>query len=123
MKPEALDATLAALEAEGHLGRVKFIYTVCEHSNPSGISLAEDRRGALVALARKWSTTHRIFVLEDAAYRGLSFGKAEPPSVWSHDPEGDTVVLARTFSKTFSPGLKTGYGGPAGRGSSSRFSG
>jgi 2-aminoadipate transaminase len=34
----------------------------------------------------------------------------EPPSVWSHDALGDTVILARTFSKTFSPGLKVGYG-------------
>lgn len=107
---DALDATLAALEAEGQLGRVKLIYTVSEHSNPSGISLAAERRGPLVALARKWSRGHRIFVLEDSAYRGLTYDGAEPPSVWGHDPEGDTVVLARTFSKTFSPGLKTGYG-------------
>ena len=49
-------------------------------------------------------------MLEDAAYRGLSFGAAEPPSLWSLDHEGDTVILARTFSKTLSPGLKIGYG-------------
>ena len=109
LKPEALDATLAALDADGHLARVKLIYTVSEHSNPSGISLAESRRATLVALARRWSTTQRIFVLEDSAYRGLTYDGTEPPSVWSHDPEGDTVILARTFSKTFSPGLKTGY--------------
>src|SRR6185437_10457199 len=52
----------------------------------------------------------RIFVLEDSAYRGLTFDGDEPPSVWRHDEAGDTVILARTFSKTFSPGLKTGYG-------------
>ena len=49
-------------------------------------------------------------MLEDAAYRGLSFGASEPPSLWSLDREGETVILARTFSKTFSPGLKIGYG-------------
>src|SRR6185312_10985741 len=98
------------LEAEGQLERVKFIYTIPEHANPSGISLAADRRGPLVDLARRWSRDHRIFVLEDAAYRGLSFGAGEPPSVWSQDREGDTVIMARTFSKTFSPGLKVGYG-------------
>ena len=102
--------TLERLEAEGQLERVKLIYTIPEHANPTGISLAADRRGPLVELARRWSKTHRIFVLEDAAYRGLSFGAAEPPSVWSHDREGDTVILARTFSKTLSPGLKIGYG-------------
>jgi 2-aminoadipate transaminase len=108
--PEALDHTLGRIAAEGQLGRVKLIYTVSEHSNPSGISLAASRRGPLVAIARKWSTTHRIFVLEDSAYRGLTYDGKEPPSVWGHDAEGDTVILARTFSKTFSPGLKTGYG-------------
>ncbi len=107
---DVLEATLEDLEARGELERVKMIYTIPEHANPTGISLAAERRGPLVELARRWSKSHRIFVLEDAAYRGLSFGAAEPPSVWSHDPEGDTVILARTFSKTLSPGLKLGYG-------------
>ncbi|HMB05135.1 MAG TPA: PLP-dependent aminotransferase family protein [Isosphaeraceae bacterium] len=110
LRPDALDATLAELEAQGQLDRVKLLYTVTEHANPTGISLAPERRGPLVALVRRWSKRHRIFVLEDAAYRGLSFGAVEPPSVWRQDPEGDTVIHARTFSKTFSPGLKTGYG-------------
>ncbi len=110
LRLDSLNTTLEKLEEEGLLGRVKFIYTVSEHSNPSGISLECDRRGPLVALARKWSTLHRIFILEDSAYRGLTYDGVEPPSVWHHDPEGDTVILARTFSKTFSPGLKTGYG-------------
>ncbi|HEU5115036.1 MAG TPA: PLP-dependent aminotransferase family protein, partial [Isosphaeraceae bacterium] len=35
---------------------------------------------------------------------------SEPPSLWSLDEAADTVILARTFSKTFSPGLKIGYG-------------
>ena len=61
-------------------------------------------------LVRRWSKRQRIYILEDAAYRGLTFDEADPPSVWRHDPTGDTVILARTFSKTFSPGLKTGYG-------------
>ncbi len=110
MKLDALEATLAGLEVRGELGRVKLIYTVSEHSNPSGISLAEDRRGPLVELARRWSRRGRILVLEDAAYRGLNYQGDEPSSVWRHDPEGETVILARTFSKTFSPGMKLGFG-------------
>jgi 2-aminoadipate transaminase len=110
LRLDELEATLERLEAEGQLERVKLIYTIPEHANPSGISLAADRRGPLVDVARRWSRKRRIFVLEDAAYRGLSFGAGEPPSVWSHDREGETVILARTFSKTFSPGLKIGYG-------------
>jgi 2-aminoadipate transaminase len=110
LRLDALEATLGRLEAEGQLERVKLIYSIPEHANPTGISLAADRRGPLVELAKRWSKRQRIFVLEDAAYRGLSFGAAEPPSLWSHDRDGDTVILARTFSKTFSPGLKIGYG-------------
>ncbi|WP_435005907.1 PLP-dependent aminotransferase family protein [Tundrisphaera lichenicola] len=110
MKLDDLEATLAGLEARGELDRVKLIYTVTEHSNPSGISLADDRRGALVELARRWSKRTRIHVLEDAAYRGLNYEGDEPTSVWRHDPEGETVILGRTFSKTFSPGIKLGFG-------------
>jgi 2-aminoadipate transaminase len=107
---DRLDATLAHLERRGELERVKLIYTIPEHANPTGISLARERRRPLLEVARRWSKRHRIFVLEDAAYRGLSFGPNEPPSLWSLDPEGETVILARTFSKTLSPGLKTGFG-------------
>jgi len=110
MRLDALEATLAELDSQGDLGRVKLIYTVSEHSNPSGISLAEDRRGPLVEIARRWSTQGHIYVLEDAAYRGLNYEGDEPRSVWRHDPEGETVILARTFSKTFSPGIKLGFG-------------
>ena len=110
MRIDSLDDTLADLDARGLLDRVKLIYTVSEHSNPTGLSLAADRRPAMVATVEKWSKRHRIFILEDAAYRGLTFGDAEPPSIWSHDHSGETVILARTFSKTFSPGMKTGYG-------------
>jgi 2-aminoadipate transaminase len=107
---DELEAALARLEQAGALEQVKMIYTIPEHANPTGISLAADRRRPLVEVARRWSRTQRIFVLEDAAYRGLSFEQREPPSVWSHDAEGETVILAGTFSKTLSPGLKTGYG-------------
>jgi len=110
MRLDDLESTLADLESQGELGRVKMIYTVSEHSNPSGISLAEDRRRPLVALARRWSKRNPIYVLEDAAYRGLNFERDEPSSVWRHDPEGETVIYARTFSKTFSPGIKLGFG-------------
>ena len=103
-----LEHALERLEREGRLDRLKLIYTVSEHGNPTGLSLAGDRRGKLVEIARKWSKKHDILILEDAAYRNLNFEGSEPPSVWSLDP--DRVILARTFSKTFSPGLKTGYG-------------
>ena len=112
LRIDALDRTLARIQSEGQLDRVKFIYTIPEHANPTGISLAAERRRPLVELVRRWSiaANRRIFLLEDAAYHGLSYGTQEPQSLWSLDPDGETVILARTFSKTFSPGVKIGYG-------------
>lgn len=110
LRIDALEATLADLEAKGQLDCVKLIYTISMHSNPTGLSLDPDRRPALIALAKRWSKRRRIYVLEDAAYRGLTFDGPESPSVWSHDPDGQTVIHARTFSKTFSPGLRLGFG-------------
>jgi 2-aminoadipate transaminase len=112
LRIDALEQALSQIHRSGMLDRVKLIYTIPEHANPTGISLAAERRKSLVELARRWSVTanNRIFVLEDAAYHGLSYGVQEPPSLWSLDAEGDTVILARTFSKTFSPGIKIGYG-------------
>ncbi len=111
MRLDALEAALEEIEARGELDRVKLIYTISEHSNPTGLSLAEDRRPALVELARRWSKRRTIYVLEDAAYRGLSYADhPEPQSVWARDDAGETVILARTFSKTYSPGMKTGFG-------------
>ena len=110
LRLDRLEATLSSLEKEGELNRVKMIYTIPEHANPTGISLAAERRQPLLDLVRRWSKKQHIFVLEDAAYRGLSFGASEPPSLWSLDGEAETVILARTFSKTLSPGLKTGFG-------------
>ncbi len=108
LRINALERTLAGLQADGQLDRVKLIYTIPEHANPTGISLAAERRGPLVELVRRWSIAagRRIFLLEDAAYHGLSYGTQEPRSLWSLDTDAETVILARTFSKTFSPGVK-----------------
>jgi len=110
LRIDSLQQRLKELEARGELHRVKLIYTVSEHSNPTGISLAAERRQQLVELTRAWSRSHQIFILEDSAYRGLTYEGAELPSVWSFDTTRETVILARTFSKTFSPGLKCGFG-------------
>lgn len=110
MRLDSLEEALAEIESRGQLDKVKLVYTITEHSNPSGLCLAADRRAGLVALVNKWSKRQQIFILEDSAYRGLTYDGIEPPSVWRHDPEARCVILARTFSKTYSPGLKVGYG-------------
>jgi 2-aminoadipate transaminase len=108
--PEALDEQLARLDRAGGLPRVKAIYVVTYFDNPSNVTLAKERRGPLVEVARRWSKHHRIYVLEDAAYRQLRYEGDDLPSLQAYDPEGETVVLTDTFSKSFSPGIRVGWG-------------
>ncbi len=110
IKSNALETELARLNAAGELSRVKLIYLVSYYENPSGVSLAAQRRKEIVEIARRWSRDQRLFVLEDAAYRELRYDGEDLPSVWGCDETRDTVILAQTFSKSFSPGVRVGYG-------------
>lgn len=107
---EALADQLAQLEEAGELDRVKLIYLVSSFENPSGVTLASDRRRRAVDIAREYSKQHRILILEDAAYRELRYDGSDEPSIWSYDTNHEFVILAQTFSKSFSPGVRVSYG-------------
>jgi 2-aminoadipate transaminase len=97
------------LEANLSAGlRPKLVYTIPDHQNPAGVSLAADRRERLVELARR----HDLLLVEDVAYRELNFDAEPLPSLWSLAP--DSVVQTGTTSKTFFPGVRLGWAaGPA----------
>jgi 2-aminoadipate transaminase len=99
---EALEARLA-----GGL-RPKLAYVIPEFQNPSGRTLSLERRHALIELCRRYG----VLILEDVAYREISFDGGALPSLWSLAP--DVVVQAGTFSKIFCPGVRLGWAaGPA----------
>ncbi len=110
MLPESLEATLQQLHGVGVLPRVKAIYLVPYFDNPSGITMPLERRARIVELAKRWSLCHPIHVIADEAYRDLSYDGVKVPSTVTVDDEGDTVILAGTFSKSFSPGIRVGWG-------------
>jgi 2-aminoadipate transaminase len=88
--------------------RPKLLYVIPDHQNPTGLSLAADRRAELVDLCRR----HGVLVVEDVAYRNLAFDGTASPSLWSLGP--DVVVQIGTFSKIFVPGVRLGWAiGPA----------
>src|SRR5436190_4596264 len=94
--------------AIGRHGRPKLLYTIPDHQNPTGVSMASERRQGLVDLARR----HGFLIVEDVAYRELGFDDDRPPSLWTIGP--DVVVQSGTFSKTFFPGVRLGWAaGPA----------
>jgi 2-aminoadipate transaminase len=84
--------------------RPKILYTIPDFQNPSGLSMTLQRRQDLVALARRYG----FLIVEDVAYRELSFVHTPPPSLWTLAP--DVVLQAGTFSKIFCPGFRLGWG-------------
>jgi 2-aminoadipate transaminase len=110
MITDALAELLSRLEKSGEINRLRLLYTCDYFQNPSGRTLSLPRRQHLLELARKFSRRHRIFILEDAAYRELRYDGPDLPSIKSFDAGNDHVILAMTFSKPLAPGLKTGYG-------------
>jgi 2-aminoadipate transaminase len=84
--------------------RPKFLYTIPNFQNPSGVTLSAPRRAALAQIAAE----HQLIVLEDDPYGKLRYaGEAIPPV--KHWDEAGVVAYASTFSKTIAPGLRLGW--------------
>lgn len=109
MVVEEVDKLLHRLELRGLLPRVKAIYCQSYFQNPTGLTLGLSRRSRLVDIARKYSKTHRLLVIEDAAYRELRYEGKDLPSLKSFDLDNRFVISCYTFDKPFAAGLKTGY--------------
>lgn len=103
MLTDALENALAARRAEGK-APPKFIYNVADFHNPSGATMPEDRRRALVELARR----EGIAVIEDTPYRRVRFEGGAVPTLKALD-DGETVIHLGTFSKLVAPGLRIGW--------------
>jgi DNA-binding transcriptional MocR family regulator len=84
--------------------RARLLYLVPTFNNPTGATLATERRRALVDLAVHEGLT----IVEDDVYRELAYDGPPPPSLWSLAPPG-TVVRLGSFSKTLAPGLRLGW--------------
>jgi len=103
MDDDGLD--LDALEAELRRGGdISFLYTIPTFQNPSGRSLAADRRRRLVELARE----HDLDVLEDDPYGLVRYEGAALPRLHELDG-GERVTFTSSFSKTVAPGLRVGW--------------
>jgi len=84
--------------------RVKFIYTIPEFQNPTGVTLSLDRRRRLIELAN----AHDVIVLEDSPYRRIRFTGDTLPTLKSLDTQGRVIHLG-SFSKVLVPGLRVGW--------------
>ena len=108
--PEALESSLARLEAQGDLPRVKLLYLMTYATNPLGVTLSPPRRRKVMDVLQTYRDRgFPILLLEDAAYRRLCFSSQRPLPLKSLDESGDLVLYTESFSKSLSPGLRLGY--------------
>jgi 2-aminoadipate transaminase len=110
MLPDALEAALQQLEDQGELHQVKAIYTIPYFDNPTGTSLSSERRQRILEIARKWSKYHKIYIISDEAYRLLRYQGEDIPSIHHWDPQLEHSIITSTFSKSYSPGIRVGWG-------------
>ena len=85
--------------------RVKCVYTISNFQNPSGVSLAADRRRMLVEVAEE----HDLIIIEDDPYYELYFASesALPAPLVAISPS--RVVYLSSFSKVLAPGVRTAW--------------
>ena len=98
---EAVAAVMAESEAAGKT--VKMVYTIPDYHNPTGVTMSEARRRALLELCAR----HRVLVVEDGTYSELYFD-SPPPSMYALS-DGYGVMRIGTFSKVAATGLRIGW--------------
>lgn len=86
----------------------KLAYVMPNYHNPTGVTLAAERRQRIMALLQQ----HPTLLLEDNPYEELRYDGEPLPGLLALDlppDEGGRVIRAGTFSKTLMPGLRLGW--------------
>jgi 2-aminoadipate transaminase len=121
MKTEQLRGQLAELSAvagsgpEYYQNMPKFIYTVPDFQNPSGVTMSLHRRQELLDIAAEYD----LLIVEDVPYRWLRYRGEDVPMIASLERgrRGETapggipsrVLSLFTFSKILAPGVRLGW--------------
>lgn len=88
---------------------VKFLYTIPDFQNPTGITLSLEKRKRIVELAIKY----QFMILEDNPYGELLYTGKPLPSIYDiarNDYQNDKIVtMIKSFSKILGPGLRLAY--------------
>lgn len=95
---------LAFFEKALKAHRIAAAVLIPSFGNPHGANLTEERRQAVVDLARR----RGVPVIEDNIYGELGFGATQPRPLKAMRGAGD-VLLCGSLSKTLSPGLRVGW--------------
>ncbi|MGZ3554085.1 MAG: aminotransferase-like domain-containing protein [Vulcanimicrobiaceae bacterium] len=99
MVPESLDRVLAHAEP-----LPKFVYVVPNFQNPTGRTLAFDRRERIVRICEHYG----VPIVEDDPYGELRFEGRHLPALSSFKQSG-TVIYCGTGSKIVAPGMRVAW--------------
>jgi len=96
---EGVDLADLAARRDG----ARFLYVLPNFQNPTGRTMSEARREALVQTARELA----LPLVEDNPYGDLWFDTPPPAPLAARHPEG--CIYLGSFSKVLAPGLRLGY--------------
>lgn len=96
---EGIDVDDMKMKAQG----ARFLYVLPNFQNPTGRTMSDARRQALVETARAIS----LPIVEDNPYGDLWFDQPPPLPLTARNPEG--CIYLGSFSKVLAPGLRLGY--------------
>lgn len=99
MIPESLEHVLAHAEP-----LPKFVYLVPNFQNPTGRTLAADRRERIVRICEHFG----VPIVEDDPYGELRFSGSHLPSLSSFSRDG-TIIYCGTGSKIMAPGMRIAW--------------
>jgi 2-aminoadipate transaminase len=100
MVPESLEYVLAHTEP-----LPKFVYLIPNFQNPTGRTLAADRREKIVRICEHYG----VPIVEDDPYGELRFGGQHLRSLASYGNGAGTIIYSGTGSKIMAPGMRIAW--------------
>ncbi len=82
---------------------IKFIYTIPNFQNPTGLTYSAENRNNICDILKK----HNVVLIEDDPYGELLFEGERIPYIGAGKLQNS--ILLGTFSKTVTPGMRTGF--------------
>jgi 2-aminoadipate transaminase len=100
---EGVDLADLASKIGSGASKARFLYVLPNFQNPTGRTMSEARRAALVVKAAELG----LPLIEDNPYGDLWFDTPPPAPLTARNPEG--CIYMGSFSKVLAPGLRMGF--------------
>lgn len=84
--------------------KIRLVYVIPHHHNPTTVTLSPDRRMHLLQLAAK----HRFAIIEDDYDYDFHYSSKPIMPMASHDSKGNVIYIG-TLTKTFAPAVRFGF--------------